>query len=267
MAEGQSLVRTIGNIDIILDASGSMGAKIDGRPKIDIAHDSLTVLVSKLPATTNVALRAYGHRKGSDCNDIELLVPLGPLDQAGLIGRINAVKPAQNGMTPIGASLQQVAEDLKGAQGDALVVLVTDGDETCSGDPAQVAEQLHAGNPRLKIDVIGFNVGGDSQARLSAIAQRGGGDYFDAGNADQLASALQQAVALNFRVVDTKGKEVYVGPLGSEITLPAGRYSVEINGDSPLTIDDVVVGGKPVTVELRDKGGALAGTVLAQTTP
>jgi hypothetical protein len=262
MADGQPLVRTTSNIDIILDASGSMRAKIDGRLKIDIARESLVALVAQLPETTDVALRAYGHRKGNDCGDVELLVPLGPLDRAGLTARINAVNPAPNGMTPIGASLQQVADDLKSTQGDALVVLVTDGEETCNSDPAQIAEQLHASNPRLKIDVIGFSIGGDAQARLSAIAERGGGTYFDAGNATQLVAALQQAVALTFRVLDAQGNEVYSGTLGSETTLPAGRYRVEISGDTLLTIGDIEVGGKPAAVELRDQDGKLTGTVV-----
>lgn len=262
MAEGQSLVRTTGNIEIILDASGSMNAKVDDRLKIDIAHEALTALVGQLSDSTNVALRAYGHRKPRDCNDVELLAPLSRLDRAALTARINAIKPAPNGMTPIGASLQQVAEDLKGAQGDALVVLVTDGEETCNSDPAQIAEQLHAGNPRLRVAVIGFNIGGEAQTRLSAIAERGGGTYYDAGNATQLVAALQQAVALNYRVLDAQGQQVYQGALGSEANLPAGRYTVEISGDSPVTIGDVEVGGSsPAIVELRDEGGKLTGSV------
>ena len=155
---------------------GSMLARVDGQRKIDIAHKSLVQLAEKLPGTTSVALRAYGHRHPKDCQDIELLSPLAQLDRAALIGRISAVVPAPNGMTPIGLSLQQVAEDLRGEQGDAVVLLVSDGEETCDSDPAQIAAQLHTSNPRLKIDVIGFNVGPeDSRARLGAIAQGGGG--------------------------------------------------------------------------------------------
>jgi Ca-activated chloride channel homolog len=263
MADGQPLVRTIGNIEIILDASGSMGGQIEGRRKIDIAHESLTALVGQLPETTNVALRAYGHRKGSDCGDIELINPIGPIERAGLTERINSIRPAQNGMTPIAASLQQLADDLKAAQGDVLVVLVSDGDETCDGDPAQVAAQIHASDPRIKISVIGFNVGPeDWRARLTGIAQGGGGSYFDAADATQLVSALQQAVALTFRVLDAQGTEVYNGVLGSETTLPAGRYRVEISGDSPVTIEDVEVGAAaPAVVELREQDGKLSGAV------
>jgi Ca-activated chloride channel homolog len=263
MGDGQALVRTIGNIEIILDASGSMNGEIDGRRKIDIAHEALATLVGKLPDHTNVALRAYGHRKGGDCNDVELLTPLGALDRDALTARINAVNPAQKGMTPIGTSLQEVANDLKGAQGDVLVVLVSDGDETCDGDPAQVATQIHADNPKIRFDVIGFNVGPEEwRARLSGIAQGGGGSYFDAKDAVQLADALQQAVALTYRVVDAEGTEVFQGQLGASTTLPAGRYTVEIRGASPLTIPDIVVSGATTAVELHEADGVLNGTVV-----
>jgi Ca-activated chloride channel homolog len=264
MADGQSLVRSIGNIEIILDASGSMNGEIDGRRKIDIAHEALATLVDKLPESTNVALRAYGHRRGGDCGDVELLTPLGMLDRAALTARINSVAPAQKGMTPIGASLQQVAQDLQGAQGDALVVLVSDGDETCDGDPAQVATRIHADNPNIRFAVIGFNVGPEEwRARLSGIAQGGGGNYFDASDATQLVNALQQAVALTYRVLDAQGAEVFQGQLGNPATLPAGQYTVEINGASPLSLADIAVGGAPIAVELREEGGVLKGTVLA----
>jgi hypothetical protein len=263
MADGQTATRTIGNIEIILDASGSMLGDVEGRRKIDIAHESLAGLIEKLPDTTNVALRTYGHRRSQDCNDIELIAPPGPLDRAGLIGRINSIIPAPNGRTPIGLSLEQVVADMQGVQGDILVVLVSDGDETCEGDPAQVAAQLHASNPRLIVSVIGFNVGPeDWKARLSAIAQGGGGTYFDASNANQLADALQQAVEVNYRVIDSEGTEIYRGSLGSTATLPPGRYAVEITGAALVALGDIDVRpGATTTVELREQSGGLTAVV------
>jgi hypothetical protein len=82
---------------------------------------------------------------------------------------------------------------LKAAQGDTLVVLVSDGDETGNGDSAQAAAQIRATSPKIKVDVIGFHVCPEEwRARLSAIALNGGGSYFDAGDATQLVNALQQ---------------------------------------------------------------------------
>jgi len=262
MAADQPSGQVLANLEIILDASGSMGAPIGDRKKIDIAHDALTALVNQLPDTANVALRTYGHRRAGDCADTELVTPLGPLDRAALTDKINTTKPAQNGMTPIGASLQMVPDDLKSAQGDLQVVLVTDGEESCGADPVRIAGELHSANPHLKIDVIGFNIGAEAQARLSAIAEAGGGRYFDAADATQLVTALQQSVLVSYHVLSADGRLVYQGALGSSATLPVGSYTVEIPGAKPLTIGNVVVGDRPAVVELRQQDGALTGTVV-----
>jgi Mg-chelatase subunit ChlD len=263
LANGQTTTRTIGNIEIILDASGSMLGDIDGRQKIDVAHEALAQLVEKLPETTNVALRTYGHRRTQDCTDVELIAPLEQLDRAAFIDQITSIRPAPNSRTPMALSLQQVIEDLKDAHGDKLVVLVSDGDETCEGDPAQVATQLHTDNPDLDISVIGFNVGPENwRERLSAIAQGGGGSYFDAAGSTQLVDALEQAVSLTYRVLNAQGAEMYQGALGSSAELPAGRYSIEINGDAPLSINDVdISAGMSTTVELSEQNGTLTAAV------
>jgi Mg-chelatase subunit ChlD len=264
MADGQQLTRTIGNIEIILDASGSMLASVEGRLKIDIAHDSLTQLIDELPDATNIALRTYGHRRSNDCEDVELVAPLAPLDRTALINRVTTITPVSRGMTPIGLSLQQVADDLKDAQGDAVVVLVSDGEETCDRDPAQIAAQLRAANPQLRIDVVGFKIGqAEARARLSAIAQSGGGSYFDAGDAGQLVAALQQAVALSYRVLDAQGAEVYRGALGSAATLPPGRYAIEISGAASVALSDFNVRpGASTTIQLREQGGTLTAALI-----
>ena len=253
------LVRTPKNIELILDASGSMRAPIDGRPKIDIAHESLAALVDQLPDTADVALRSYGHRRGEDCNDVELLVPFSPLDRASLKERINAVNPAVNGRTPMALSLQQVTEDLKDAEGDVLVILVSDGDETCNGDPSQVAAQIHASNPRIRIDVIGFNVGPEEwRARLSAIARLGGGSYFDAHDAEQLTTALQESIQLSYQVLDAEERQVGVGSVGgAPLSLPPGRYRLQLAADEPITVDAQITSGQTTLFRLEDDGTQL----------
>ncbi len=250
------------SIELILDASGSMGALVGNRRRIDIAHDALATLIGQMPEGVNVGLRTYGHRRSGDCNDIELVVPPGPLDPANMTAHINAINPVRLGQTPLGASLSLAGEDLKAVSGDVRVVLVTDGEETCRADPVRVAAQLRANNPRLTLDVIGFNVDSRTSARLGAIAQAGGGRYFDAADAQQLVDALRQSVLRTYRVRDAAGNEVYTGQLGSSANLPAGRYTVEIAGAAPLTIGGVTVdGAHPATVELHEENGKLVATL------
>jgi hypothetical protein len=122
---------------------------------------------------------------------------------------------------------------------------------------------LHTDNPDLDISVIGFNVGPENwRERLSAIAQGGGGSYFDAAGSTQLVDALEQAVSLTYRVLNAQGAEMYQGALGSSAELPAGRYSIEINGDAPLSINDVdISAGMSTTVELSEQNGTLTAAV------
>ncbi|HWQ15836.1 MAG TPA: VWA domain-containing protein [Roseiflexaceae bacterium] len=264
MAEGQSLTRTVKNIEIILDASGSMLGPLDGRIKIDIAHQSLGALVQRLPDGTNVALRTYGHRRARDCTDMELVTPLAPLNREALTQQINAIRPVPNGRTPMAASIQAVAETLQGVQGDTLVVLVSDGDETCDGDPAAAAAQLRQQFPNVRVSVIGFNIEQEEwRARLQAIAENGAGGYFDAADATQLEAALQQAVALTYRVRDARGEEFFYGPIGSQTELPAGAYSVEISDETPLKLTHVQVApGTQTIIQLSAEGGVMQAAVL-----
>ena len=265
MASGERLPGATRNLAIILDASGSMLARIDGAPKTVIARQALIALVERLPATTNVALRTYGHRRADDCSDTELVQPPAPLQRADLINRISAIRPVNGGRTPMAQSLEDMARDLADVDGEVLIVLVSDGDETCGGDPVATAAALHAANPRLRVSVIGFNIEQEEwRQRLEGIAEYGGGAYFDAANADQLADALEQAVALTYRVIDGQGNQVYQGRIGSTVTLPPGAYRVEISGDAAMTFETVFVeSGHTTFVELRDEQGALRANIVA----
>ena len=72
------------NLLLILDASGSMWQKVEGEFKIVVARKVLKGLLGELPADSKVGLIAYGHRKKSDCADIETIMPLAALDKVVL---------------------------------------------------------------------------------------------------------------------------------------------------------------------------------------
>ena len=130
-----------GAIEIILDASGSMLQKLGAQRRIDIAKATLTKLTSvTIPAGTPFALRVFGREVDSCQTDLD--VPVGPLNVSAVGQRINALVAKNGAKTPIGASLAKVADDLKSVSGEKLIVLVTDGEETCGGDPAAEIEKL-----------------------------------------------------------------------------------------------------------------------------
>lgn len=195
------------NIEIVLDASASMWGRIEGKAKINIARQVLGHLFDELPNHVNVALRASGHQyhfNEAVCTDTELLVPLVPLDRARLVAQIDSLNP--RGVTLIGYTVAQLKSDLADTTGQSVVVLISDGKETCDADPCKVAKELVASGLDIQIHVIGYAVDDpDIADQLACIAEVTGGSYLPVGRAEQLLAALREAVTSNMRSMTTTG--------------------------------------------------------------
>ena len=217
-------------VEIILDASGSMLKRMQGVRRIDVAREALRHTITEaLPPGLPVALRVYGHREAGSCRT-DLEIPLQPLDKAAFLARLEKVEAVNLARTPIADSLAAVAGDLEGATGRKLVVLLTDGEETCDGDPAAAIQALRDGGVDLRLNIVGFALDDDSLKReFAALATAGGGEYLDAGAADELAAAMRQALQTVFVVVDAAGEEVAHGDINGEpLSLPPGQYRVRV---------------------------------------
>lgn len=173
----------------ILDASGSMAETAGTQTKMEAAKSVLAQVVPALAPEVKIGLAAYGHRRDRDCADVEILVPPGNEDRAAVLARIAAMQP--KGMTPISAAVAQVAEWLKGKDAETTIVLVSDGQETCGGDPCATVKALKAAGVKFVMHVVGFAVTDADKAQLACIAEAGGGQYFGAADAAGLLAALQ----------------------------------------------------------------------------
>ncbi len=238
--------------EIILDTSGSMLERLGPRRKIDVARKVLTDLVTKrLPAGAPVALRIFG--AGADTCGTSLAVPLSPLDPGSLSAGIASLDVVQATDTPIGAALRKVPDDLADATGTRIIVLITDGQETCGGDPVAAVRALKAKGIDARINIVGFGLS-DKRLKKSmqGWARQGNGTYFDARDSTQLARAIASAVSAPFRVLDANGNEVAAGTVGgAAVKLPPGTYSVVALTDPTVRFEAVVVAsGKHVSLAL-----------------
>jgi len=188
--EGEAAETSEANILFILDASGSMWGRIKETEKIVIAKDVLTHLIQELPDNFNIGLEVYGHRSKGDCNDIELLVPVGKGDKDSLLKQIQSINP--KGKTPITKSVELAAKQLETIEEETTIVLVSDGKETCEGDPCVFVKTLKEKGIRFTMHVVGFDVTSEEKAQLACIAEAGGGRYFTAQNATQLQEAFTE---------------------------------------------------------------------------
>jgi hypothetical protein len=187
-------------IELILDASGSMNAKLsEAGSKIDAARSAVEQVVAALSPGTQLAFRAYGHqspREKHDCNDTQILVPFGAVGENRDAVIAQARRIRAQGYTPITHVLQLAAADFPAdTPGERIIVLVSDGKETCEGDPCTAARALAAAGAKLVVHTIGFGVDSAARLQLQCIASATGGTYFDAESAAQLAKAVGQAVA------------------------------------------------------------------------
>jgi Mg-chelatase subunit ChlD len=227
------------SVAFVVDVSGSMLELLKGKRRIDIARQILVDTVANdVPAATSVAVRVFGRVGGDPCGT-ELLVPLGPASAArAALGGIVATK---NAMTPIAEALAAVAGDFGDKPGDKTVVLLTDGRETCGGDPKKTLEELEAKGLSLRVNIVGFALSGAAIRRtFIALAEAGGGTFYDADDAN-LASVLGAAVRADFAVLDG-GVVVARGQVGgAPIEVGPGRYRVEVATMPPRVFDDVEV--------------------------
>jgi hypothetical protein len=236
--------RAIGyrNVEIVLDASGSMLQRLGKERRIELARKALVELTrDALPDDTRFALRVFGHQQKDACRS-DLEIPLGALDRAAAIARIESVQAQNLAKTPIGESLQLVAQDLAGAQGPAMVVLVTDGEETCEGDPLAAIGALRQAGLDVRVGIVGFAIDDAALAKTFAHwAQAGDGMYVDAKDGAALARAVRGSFAPRFEV--RSGQElVATGTVdGAPLELPAGSYSVRVLAQPPRDLPGVTI--------------------------
>ncbi|SET33832.1 Ca-activated chloride channel family protein [Oceanobacillus limi] len=189
------------NVLILLDVSGSMSNEINNRKMIDIAKDSILEFTADLPSSANVGLRVYGHKGSSkekdkeiSCSSSELVYDIQPFEKDEFKDALDPYEPS--GWTPKARSLQRASEDFKNfpAENNAnIIYVVSDGIETCDGDPVSVTKSLMNTEIQPLINVIGFNVDDDAQQKLLEIAEMGQGEYTSAVNEEDLQAVFDRA--------------------------------------------------------------------------
>jgi hypothetical protein len=237
---------TLPGVEVIFDASGSMGASLpSGEPKIDAAKGVLRDLVREiLPEGVPFALRAFGHLTPQSCES-RLEVGLAPLVREEALAAIDEIQPKLLSQTPLADALLQVGSDLGDAPPGSSVVVITDGEESCGGDPAAAVDELRSQGLDVQVSIVSLGVEDEStRASFEALADRAGGSYAPADDLSSLRSAVEAAMNPPFEVLDAAGEVVARGRIdGEPIEIPMGRYTVRVPGSPPELIRDVRVPG------------------------
>lgn len=186
------------HFSILLDASGSMYGKINGKTKMASAKEAIQEFVSRMPRNATVSLRVYGHKgsntqkdKAVSCSSTEEVYNGTGYQDARFKQALAKVKPS--GWTPIAKALKSVKQDVNPQTTETIVYVVSDGIETCDGDPVVEARSLSQSNIKTVVNIIGFDVDNQGQKMLKQVAEAGNGQFKPVDDEQSLKLHLRQS--------------------------------------------------------------------------
>lgn len=181
----------------LIDASGSMMEEWQrpNQTRWTVAKAIMSKLVDSLKQNNNLelALRVYGHKSPQEqknCKDTWLEVPFKAKNHALIINKLQEIKP--KGVTPITYSLEQSANDFPTGPGYRnIVILVTDGIESCGGDLCAMSQAMQKNGVFLRPYIIGLGL--QSEKTLECA-----GRYVNADTPGKFYDVLNEAIESSF---------------------------------------------------------------------
>jgi Ca-activated chloride channel family protein len=187
---------------IVFDASGSMaGNTVQGLfsdiTRIDEVRKALAQVLPGAAKFRKIGLITYGPGPYAQCN---VTLDFRPMPNAAepIMSVVNALNPA--GKTPLVKAVEMAAEVLDYRSEQGVVVLLTDGEETCGGAPCDLGKFLKANSRRLTVHVIGYQLrafrwtGAQSFLDVKCLAEETGGFYITAENRQDLIEAFEKTL-------------------------------------------------------------------------
>jgi hypothetical protein len=234
-------------IEFIFDSSLSMRDRINNEAsRMAIAKEVLREVIGSLEDQPGlqIALRVYGSKEIDElaCRDSELFVSFGSVGEvrSDIIRIVESLEP--RGRTPIGYSLQLAAKDFPMNPGDRnVIVLITDGQESCGIDPCQVSYELQEKGIIMKPYVVGFAMSAKEEASVRCI-----GEYYSANDRESLTEALRSILV---KVIPPPSLQIEAYGGGQSVL---DRAVIEITDSTGQVVFDQKGSGTMMTVTLEE---------------
>jgi Mg-chelatase subunit ChlD len=170
---------------LVVDGSGSMSDPISGAPtRLDAAKRSISELVDGLPGDVDVGLIEF-----SDCDRVNRDKFYRVSERGQLKQRVNGLLPREG--TPLGLSVERAGRIISSRR-PGVIVVVSDGMDSCLGDPCGAAQRIAAKKPNVRINVVDISgSSGNPTARCMAQATRG--RVFQPNSVGEMEVMVQQA--------------------------------------------------------------------------
>ncbi len=171
----------------ILDASGSMAERIDGTTRMAVAKDQLLNFMSRLPFQAEVGLVAYGNRIPG-CNSARLYQPVMKGGATTAMTKLTSITPS--GSTPIANTLEIVGEYILRDNVETEIIFISDGMESCEGDPVAILRALKVRGKLFKMHIMGIDLDPKAEEDLMRLSMIGNGRYFKVHRREDMENAF-----------------------------------------------------------------------------
>lgn len=234
-----------GPLIVVMDLSSSM-AEADGNGviKLEGAKTALAGVLRSQPANSEVGLWSYPS-PGDSCSPggwVGGESPRRRQDPSTLIAQVREL--TSEGETPTAQALQAVGESFRD-QGQATVLLVSDGQSNCGGVPCDTAKQLRAEGIDITVQAMGFQISEAGRRELQCIADATNGEYYDVENSPELAERIAELATPS---LELEVSAPSTAPSGSSVDL-----TVVVHNPSQRLVKDVnvsLVFGDPASQSL-----------------
>lgn len=172
-------------IVLIVDGSKSMDEPFPGaQTRMDMSRKSISNLVRGLPKPVDVALVEF-----TTCTNVRRDRFYSAPEREALIREVERLTPT--GGTPLARSIERAGNIVSG-QADSTIVVVSDGEDTCNGDPCAAARAINREKPNVTINVIDIS-GGSGRSVLQCVAGSTGGKVLTPQSGADMLRKMQQA--------------------------------------------------------------------------
>ncbi|TGK11245.1 VWA domain-containing protein [Leptospira stimsonii] len=159
----------------IIDASGSMNEYLGIYQKIHLAKKHVSHYISSLPPETDIGFLAYGNRVPG-CSSSRLYHPLEAGNPDTFKNRLFGLTPA--GATPLAESIRIAGTIIAQRKKETEIILVTDGVESCYGDPKKEIQTLKQRGIPFKFHILGLGLKPNEEQQMKLLTEEGDGTYF-----------------------------------------------------------------------------------------
>jgi hypothetical protein len=191
-----------------------------------------------LPSNVKVSVRAFGHNKSEynkieSCKDSELLWPFDKLQNVKWQEKIDNLQ--SKGLTSLAYAISQAGKDLEQIDSDnKVLILLSDGAESCSGNPSAEMQKLKERGLKIVFKAIGLQTDSHANQQLRALAKIYSGEFRHSDNAVDFVEMLDSATFMSLNSMERNSWQGVktIGDAG--VSFDSGRNSANIVSDQEI---------------------------------